>query len=359
MRKLWISLFGIMSVVLFACTKEQSNQDYVPLLPSTQKLKLAQIGYALHTDLETPANQNLLNALDTFAFYLSKPGIPAPWIQEGNTYSFVTGVYEYSALNGAWQRTGEDTCMRLKVNSSMGELDMALSSGTGSSLYSINNKQYRFPNGQSIQFKQDEQILMSMQSSFRPSGVVGTDSLATGVVSELSMLTSELQASGTIQAGTASADVSMKLSKESRMLLDAHINLQYNQSWDMDLNVMDMCYIRSSVSDLREFERSMQDCYDRFPRENGNVTEGYCRAVRDSIRKYIPSYLNFDHSQTPVVQLIPEYAYSVDSQGKVIYDMFPVMRFSDGSQNALGGFVSYTKLEQMWSALIHLYAVGQ
>ena len=340
-----------------ACSKEQDNQKYIPILPGAQKLQLAQIGYSLQSELNTPANQDLLAALDTFSFYMRKPGFPVPWIQQGDGYTFANGEYEYDAQAQTWQRLGEDTCMRLTVMTTLGVLEASLSAGNESRSYRVGNQSYRFPNSQSVQFKQNGVVLLQQQNTFSPYGALDADSVARGVRSEMFIQTAKLHLNGIFLMNPESLDVSVQVNNETQMLMSGHMAYTLNQSWNLEVNVKNMCYIYSSIADMTVLKQSLQACADQYPKVNGQWTESYCRAVRDTLRKYVPSYLNFDHSSTPTVELLPEYTYLRDALGTATYDMFPVMRFSDGSLSSMEEFVSYQKLKDLWYAFINLYSV--
>lgn len=343
----------LLCVMALACSKEQDNQNFVPILPGDQKLQLAKIGYSLQMDLNTRANQTLFEALDTFAYYIKKPGFPLLWIQLPEGYELVTGHYAFNPQIQTWQRLGTDTCMRLTVPSAIGDLEMRLCGGNTNMRYEIGGQVCRLPNHQSMQFRQNSTILLNQQGSFEPYGSVGADSIFQGVRSEMSMQATSLQINATFLADPQLLDVSLQIDKGLRMLLQGHMAYQ-NQSWNLDVNVMNKCYIYSSIANMSVFRQSLQACAGQFPKVDGLLTESYCRAVRDTIKKYVPTYLNFDHSQTPAVELIPEYAFVTSASG-TSYDIFPVMRFSDGSLNSMEEFVSYQKWTEIWNMLKSIY----
>lgn len=343
----------------FVSCKEQVHEPFVPVLPGEQKFLLSKVIFGLKMDLDTKANREMIQALDTFSHYCSHPGFPAFWPAGSSDTVFVTGSYAYNRQERVWLRQEEDTCVRLNVSTTLGNLEMTLA-GSGAPLrYTDGRQVYVFPARTSMQFRKNGQVRLRMSGTFKAGEELNPGELTPSLCSEMRFETDALALNQTSRLSPDTQENVLVISQGTRTLLHSRLVRNPNRSMIWEINVKNQCFIHASVDRWSELEQALADCATRFPEVLGEATEAYCTAVCDTLQKYVCAYLNFDYSQTPAVEIRPGYSYESLQSGAIMYDFFPVMRFSDGSLASVAEVLSYRKWMELQHRMNHLYRLYQ
>lgn len=368
-RLLGIVLYaGWIMSALSGCSKNEEPKRYVPITPSAQKLQLASVGYALQSEVNSPENKKLATALDTLSRYLSMPGLPfhpdsllnvqaqmfrpgqkligiRSMIRELGEHFLLNagGVYQFDQQSGSWLLTAADTCVRLSVQSGTGLQTLVLTYSGETQQIQLEGRSYRLPARFGMTFTQNGQELMSATVAFALP--VGENA---GLSCRMSAKTSELSGISELTYSGGAYASSFSISKAGSILIGSSLSYAPGDSLRISLNAKDRCFLYAALPDIQALEGSIQEEW-RSQLSNGTPEESTCRAICDTVNKYLVAYLNFDQSDQKTVGVYLDYDYQVSmSTGAISFDFFPVLKFSDGSLNSLEDYISYQGVSSMW-----------